>query len=108
MRHYRSLRLKNWQDHPNYNCRIRLDDNREFLIYANWLHNEYLDQWQGWTCLAGARRLYIDKNLNVWSGECRNDFLGSASDEFNLLESTVCKQETCSGCTDDLLVAKTK
>ena len=103
---YRNSHLNDWSDHPNYNCRLTFEDGSQRLVYANWLHNERLDTWLGWTCMAGSRRLYIDKNLQVWSGECRNDHLGSALDGFVTLEHAICKQEVCSGCTDDLAVAK--
>lgn len=97
-----------FENQENYNCRITLDTGEEYLVYANWLHNEQLDNWQGWICEAGATRLMIDKHLNVYSGECENDFIGSALTGFTLLDHTICKQERCTGCTDDLMVAKKK
>ena len=97
-----------FENHENYNCRITTDTGEEYLVYANWLHNERLDNWQGWSCEAGATRISIDKDLKVYSGECKNDYLGSASDEFTVLEHTICKKERCTGCTDDLIVAKYK
>lgn len=93
-------------DHENYNCKVVTDCGKIRHIYANWMHNHDLDHWQGWTCHAGNTRLYIDKDLQVWSGECRNDLLGSAVNGFEMLESTTCLRETCTGCTDDLMVAK--
>lgn len=98
--------LKIFENHSNYNCQITLDNGDEYKVYANWIHNESLDFWQGWTCYAGSTRLSIDQDFNVWSGECRNDYLGSALHGFNLVDHTVCKRNTCTGCTDDLLVKK--
>ena len=95
-----------FENQENYNCRITTDTGEEYLVYANWLHNEQLDQWKDWTCEAGATRLLIDKDLKVYSGECKNDLLGSAVDGFTVLEHTTCRQERCTGCTDDLMVAK--
>lgn len=106
MCHYRSQPLSNWTDHENYNCEVTLDDSRKIKVYSNWLHNENLDSWSGWICSAGAKRIYVTKNLEVYSGECRNDYLGSAIEGFSLLRHTVCKQVKCSGCTDDLIVEK--
>ena len=103
MRYFMQNKFENQE---NYNCRITLDSGEEYLIYANWLHNEQLDNWQGWTCEAGATRLLIDKDLKVYSGECKNDLLGSAIDEFTILEHSTCRQQRCTGCTDDLMVAK--
>jgi len=75
-------------------------------MFANSLHNNDLDHWKGWICYAGAHRLYVDKNLDVYSGECQNDYLGSLSNDFGILDHTVCTQERCTGCTDDLAVRK--
>ena len=80
----------------------------DLVIDINWLHNEQLDHWQGWSCEAGATRLLIDKDFEVYSGECKNDSLGNALAGFDLLESSICKQDRCTGCTDDLIVAKHK
>jgi hypothetical protein len=96
-----------WPTHSNYNCKITAADGQESLIYANWLHNQGHDHWHGWHCQAGTRRLYIDKNLMVYSGECKNDCLGSALNDFEPLPNgTVCSRDSCGGCTDDLLTAK--
>lgn len=92
--------------HPNYNCRVTDDQGQEHLVYANWLHNQGLDTWQGWHCEAGHTRFYIDKNFDIWSGECKNDHLGNVLGEWQIHSDAVCKQSTCSGCTDDLLTRK--
>jgi len=99
-------KILQFENHQNYNCEITTDSKETYRVYANWLHNENLDQWKGWQCQAGTTRLSIDKNFNVYGGECKNDYLGNALTEFNLLDGTICKQETCTGCTDDLMVAK--
>ena len=96
-----------FENHSNYNCEITTDSGEVYQIFANWLHNNKLDAWKGWRCHAGTTRLMIDKNFNVYSGECKNDYLGHAIAGFNLLNETICKQETCTGCTDDLMVTKT-
>jgi hypothetical protein len=98
--------LKPFENHPNYNCKITTDDGQDYLVYANWLHNERLDNWQGWHCAAGATRFFINDKLEVWSGECKNDFLGNALTQWTVKTHTVCKRETCTGCKDDLLVTK--
>ena len=95
-----------FENHSNYNCEITTDTGETFRVYSNWLHNNHLDQWEGWHCSAGTTRLYIDKELRVFGGECKNDQLGYALTEFTLLNGTVCRQKTCTGCTDDLTVAK--
>lgn len=98
--------MSNFENHKNYNCKITLDSGSEFKVYANWIHNNNLDNWQGWHCDAGHTRLHIDKNFNVWSGECYNDHLGNALDTWEPKLDTICKRDTCTGCTDDLMTAK--
>lgn len=96
-----------FKDHENYNIQITLDDGDTYRIYANLLHNEKLDSWKGWHCEAGVHRIYIDKNLDVWSGECKNDYQGNINVGWNLYHDyTVCKRDRCTGCTDDLAIAK--
>lgn len=94
-----------YKNYENYNCRITSDDGQEFLVYSNLLSNENINHWKGWECYAGCNRLMIDKNLNVWSGECKNDFLGTATDKFFVDKPTICKGADCR-CTDDLSVRK--
>ena len=94
--------------HENYNCQATDEQGQEHLVYANWMHNQGLDTWQGWHCNAGHTRFYIDKNFDIWSGECKNDYLGNALKEWRPKNDTVCKQATCTGCTDDLITKKSK
>lgn len=98
--------MSQFEDHPNYNCKITLESGKEHLVYANWIHNQNLDHWQGWCCDAGHTRFYIDKYFDIWSGECKNDHLGNVLDEWNIQPNTVCKRATCTGCTDDLIISK--
>jgi hypothetical protein len=93
-------------DHPNYNCRITTDTGKTHLVYANWMHNQGLDHWQGWRCDSGHTRFHIDKNFEIWGGECRNDHLGSVLGDWNIKPNSVCARETCTGCTDDLIAPK--
>ena len=93
-------------NHENYNAIVETDNGQIARVYANWLHNQGLDKWQGWHCQAGSTRLLIDKDLMIYSGECRNDILGHALQEYKLLNGTLCRRQTCTGCTDDLIVSK--
>lgn len=98
-----------FENHSNYNCQIITDDGAEYLVFANWLSNNNLHRWQGWHCEAGATRIYIDKELEVWSGECHNDRLGDMVTGWQLIDDhSVCRRESCTGCTDDLITAKRK
>ena len=100
--------LTKFENHENYNCQITTDTGEEYRVYANWIHNNNLDYWKGWSCDAGKTRFYIDKNFDVWSGECRNNHLGNALEEWTPKHDTVCLRERCHGCTDDLLTKKQK
>lgn len=96
-----------FEDQQYYNCEITLSTGEKHLVGANWIHNNHLDCWQGWSCSAGSQRLDIDKDLNVWSGQCHNDHLGNLKTGWApLTNGTICKQICCTGCTDDLLIAK--
>ena len=96
------------QDHENYNCIVTADTGLQRRVYANWLHNSNLDNWQGWHCDAGTTRFYIDSKFNIYSGECQNDFLGNVLTKWQTKNNNVCQQPTCTGCTDDLITSKYK
>jgi MoaA/NifB/PqqE/SkfB family radical SAM enzyme len=102
--------LNKFENHSNYNCTVITDNNEKFNVFADWMHNEKLDQWQGWQCDAGRTRLYISKHGDVYSGACRNDFLGNVfNGSFKInKQPTECKRSRCTSCTDDLMVAKQK
>jgi hypothetical protein len=95
-----------FENHSNYNCEITLDNGEKYLVYANWIHNNQLDSWQGWCCSAGHTRFYIDKNFEIWSGECKNNHLGNVLEQWTVKTDTVCLKSTCTGCTDDLVIEK--
>lgn len=92
--------------HSNYNCKITDDTGETHLVYANWMHNEGLDHWQGWRCDSGNTRFYIDKNFDVWGGECCNDYLGNVLQTWDIKTNSVCNRPACTGCTDDLITLK--
>ena len=83
-----------------------MDSGEEYQVYANWMHNNKLDNWQGWHCDAGYTRFYIDKNFDIWDGECKNKPLGNVLGDWATESNNVCKRITCTGCTDDLLTKK--
>jgi hypothetical protein len=91
----------------NYNTVITTEDGQEFLVFADRLHNENLDHWEGWKCAAGYTYLAIDPDFNVHGSMCKNNYLGNLNTDFKILDSyTVCQQPTCIGCTADLSVSK--
>ena len=98
-----------FENQQYYNCEITLTDGNKFLVNANWLHNQALDHWQDWQCDAGVLRLDIDKDFNVHSGECQNQYLGNLFTVWAPLGAPgTCNRERCTGCTDDLLISKQK
>lgn len=91
----------------NYNVKVWDDNNNCYLMFANRLHNEKLDCWQGWHCRAGVDMIVIDFDLNVYGSECKNDLLGNLDSDFQLIEDyTTCGRTTCISCTNDLAVEK--
>jgi len=96
-----------FEDHQYYNCEITTTSGNKYRVNANWIHNESLDNWQGWQCAAGQHRLFMDESFNMYSGECLNDALGNAITGWTLFDKpTVCKQNRCTGCTDDIIQHK--
>jgi hypothetical protein len=95
-------------DHKNNNCEIFFEDGTSAKVFSDWLHNENLDHWEGWSCDAGITRISIEENFDVYSARCRNDYLGNLNNEWKLLEESICKREQCTGCTDDLVLKKGK
>ena len=99
------LKFKN---HKNYNCEITLDNGEKYLVYANWLHNNKIDFWKNWQCDAGVNRILVTEKFDVFSGECKNDYLGNLFKDFKILNENFCKRDRCTGCTDDLIIKKQK
>lgn len=96
-----------FENHHFYNCKITLSDSTEYLVEGNWIHNNGLDNWQGWECDAGHNRISINPDLSVYGGQCENDRLGNLQTSWDILQyPTTCKRSTCTGCTDDLIIKK--
>ena len=96
-----------FKNHQYYNCEVLLDNGDTYLVEADWIHRNCLDNWQGWICDAGYNRLSIDPDFNVSSAECNNQFLGNLFGQWQLNERPdVCHRVRCTGCTDDLVVGK--
>ena len=101
--------MSKFSNQKNYNCRVTLDNNEEYLVFSNWLSNEDNHHFKGWNCDAGRTRFFIDSDFNVFSCESgRNDHLGTV-DNFEILEKgTTCNLDICANCTDDLATYKFK
>lgn len=85
------------------------DTGEQYNVHANWVHNNNLDNWKDWLCAAGRERIFIDDNLDIYSSECLNDYLGNIDSNWAIFNNdTVCKQSRCTGCTDDLILSKRK
>ena len=93
-------------NHKNYNCQITTEKGQQYLVFASWIRNEGLDNWKGYRCDAGHTRFSIDKNFGIWSGECKNNYLGNVLNDWALKTDTVCLRERCGGCTNDLMTKK--
>lgn len=96
-----------FENHQYYNCEIELDNGDKYRVSANWIHNEGLDNWQGWSCNAGYKRIDIAQDFSVYSAQCENDYLGNIFTEWDIFtQPTLCRRARCTGCTDDLLQHK--
>ena len=95
------------EDHANYNCEITTAEGTVHRIFGDVLSNEHHNHWKGWHCDAGKTRFFIDKNFDIWSGVCKNDYLGNMLTTWEPKNNgVICTREVCSRCTDDLLTKK--
>jgi len=96
-----------FENQQYYNCEIELDTGEKYKVHANWLHNNNLDHWQGWECDAGYNMLSINKDLDVYSAFCKNEKLGNLLNGWKIFNKpSTCLRARCTGCTEDLLIAK--
>ena len=97
-----------------YNC-LAKTHTKKFLVNSLRLYNEGQHHWLNWICNTGIDTINIDNDLNVYNGACRQDYLGNIHEVFlsntklNLPKTpTICKQNTCTGCSLDLQTTKYK
>jgi MoaA/NifB/PqqE/SkfB family radical SAM enzyme len=91
------------------NAIVELANGESIAIDAVQLVDKNLTNFKGWQCYAGVERMYIDPQFKVYSGQCRNDYIGELFDNNLSLftEPTVCKQEKCV-CVADIFTTKIK
>ena len=67
-----------------------------------------LAEFQDWECSAGMTYVFIDHDLQVYGGQCREAPLGHLMhSDFALNRQPVkCSREVCTPCDSDLYVAK--
>ena len=91
----------------NYNCVVSLDDGTTINVYANKLHNQEMDFYQNWVCLAGHTRLYLDNTGDLYSCEQKDQYLGNINGDWSINSTGhKCEQTRCGACTDDLMTEK--
>lgn len=70
---------------------------------------ENKNRFYGWKCLAGAKRLHITFDGDIYAGSCRAKLLGKFGDSFDniitLTDAIDCEKTLCS-CLDDIRVEK--
>lgn len=97
------------QHKENYNVSVIDEDGEEHLCHANDLQEWDIHHFKDWKCQAGVKYLYVTENGDAWGSQCENDYLGNVYEHVVMLCGwTVCKQEKCTGCTNDLAVKKHK
>ena len=93
--------------HNNFNCQITTDDGEESLIYANWLNNNELNNFEGWECYTGTYRIFIDKSLDVYNAMCHSTHMGNLNTGWDLVDKIIiCPNKRCTGNTDDLMTRR--
>lgn len=92
----------------NYNVVVLDDQGQEHLMHANQLQDWNLHYWAGWSCNAGVDYIYVTEDGRCWGSQCENDYLGNVNEHpIKLLTNpTICRQNHCTGCTNDLTVSK--
>ena len=91
-----------------YNCIVTDDDNTQYYVFSNHIHNPNLHHWKGWKCSAGLETLLIDYDSKIYDAVCKNTYLGDLSTGHFELPTTqcTCNIEKCSPCTTDLAISK--
>lgn len=94
-------------DH-HYNCVVTDNDDNQFYVFANHIHNHNLHHWKGWKCSVGLETLLIDFDSKIYDGVCKNTQLGDLTlNTFTMpSKQTVCGQAKCSPCALDLSASK--
>jgi MoaA/NifB/PqqE/SkfB family radical SAM enzyme len=92
----------------NYNAIVHYDDGTTVNVFSTHIRLKGLNYFKGWKCKAGVERIFISSDLNVFSSQCENDFLGNLKHEsFELINDfTTCKQQRCGNNPDDIMMEK--
>lgn len=67
-----------------------------------------LARFENWFCSAGMTSIFVDHDLQVYGGQCRQVPLGSLGDHHFVLNRrpTRCGREICTPCESDIYTAK--
>jgi hypothetical protein len=96
--------------HPDQDCNaiVTTRDGASVAIKSSRLWEQDLAHFENWFCSAGMTYVFIDHDLNVYGGQCRQAPLGNLMhDDFKLNRCPVrCEREVCTPCESDLYTAK--
>jgi MoaA/NifB/PqqE/SkfB family radical SAM enzyme len=97
---------------------ITFENNKNEVVEKNWLLLNEITHFKGWSCNIGVDNVYIDKFGTV-TGSC-NNLLYNLNYHYNIydnnfvedfnpeIKSTICQQQTCSACIDEVNLKKSK
>jgi hypothetical protein len=90
------------------NAVVTTRDGKSTQIKASRLWDNGLAGFQGWHCSAGLNYVFVDHDLEVYGGQCRESPLGNLLDPgFALNRHPIrCTRKVCTPCESDLYAAK--
>ena len=96
--------------HPDPDCNaiVTANNGETVAIKSSRLWDLGLVDFHGWECSAGMTYVFIDHDLEVYGGQCRQAPLGNLMQhDFALNPGPIrCSRQTCTPCDSDLYVAK--
>lgn len=96
--------------YPDTDCNasITAQDGSSVDVKSSRLWDLGLAQFQDWHCSAGMTTIFVDHDLEVYGGQCRQVPLGNLHhSDFALNRSpTRCTRTVCTPCESDLYTAK--
>lgn len=63
------------------------------------------NNFEGWFCLAGSKKIHVDFYGDVWAGSCKIQKLGNMADLPLFNDPVICNKKLCT-CVDDVRVEK--
>lgn len=93
---------------PDCNATVTALNGDTVNTKASRIWDNGLAQFRGWYCSAGMTSIFVDHDLEVYGGQCRQVPLGNLTNEDFCLSKrpTRCQRAICTPCESDLYTAK--